>query len=509
MAFLTQFFEPTAKTLRITVDKSHITSIGEKLYAESIELLRELINNSYDADSTLVEVQISDDCITVKDNGSGMDEAGLQQYFTIGGSDKRQQSLSPIFKRLRIGEFGIGKFASLSAADMFSVLTQKNGDCLKVSFDKTLWESSNHWDIPIETAPSAFAEGHGSVVTLTRLHKVFAIDEVRRQLVNRLPLKAANFLVLINGEALSIRDIPGRKFEFNKNTMYGDLSGHIVFAATLDPGIEAGIDCKVKGITVKRQMFGLPSHVGRCKLIGEVNADWLPVLSARNDFVVDRPEYVQFERMVRLLLGEILKKVQHEQQQKDKRKSSEALKEAIHFLKRALKKNPDLCPKLGAYSGPNPVQSAEADSNSGGIQPASLNPFTEARKVIEKKLVESELSKVLKKETLTPKEQKQKAQVLATRSKASHVQKIKLGDQGFTFITDHFGSDAPESFTNDQVICINQDHPVYQRCEKDKDLLAWHYLRLIAQEIVMIDSPQLFARRAFELQSRLIRDAGD
>jgi len=41
-------------TLRIpvTVDKSHIIALGERLYGESIELVRELVNNAYDADAS-------------------------------------------------------------------------------------------------------------------------------------------------------------------------------------------------------------------------------------------------------------------------------------------------------------------------------------------------------------------------------------------------------------------------------------------------------------------------
>jgi len=38
--------------VRVTVDKSHLITIGERLYSESIELIRELVNNAYDADAT-------------------------------------------------------------------------------------------------------------------------------------------------------------------------------------------------------------------------------------------------------------------------------------------------------------------------------------------------------------------------------------------------------------------------------------------------------------------------
>ncbi|UCC40391.1 MAG: ATP-binding protein, partial [Candidatus Aminicenantes bacterium] len=112
------------KALQVTVDKRHIVSIGERLYTESVELLRELINNAYDADATEIHVEIGPERIVVRDNGSGLDAEGLKQYFLVGSDEKVLHSRSPKFGRARIGQFGIGKFASLAAASRFEVMTQ-------------------------------------------------------------------------------------------------------------------------------------------------------------------------------------------------------------------------------------------------------------------------------------------------------------------------------------------------------------------------------------------------
>ena len=74
------------KDLEVTVDKRHIVSIGERLYTESVELLRELVNNAYDADASEVRVEITSEKIVVSDNGLGMDLDGLKQYFIIGST---------------------------------------------------------------------------------------------------------------------------------------------------------------------------------------------------------------------------------------------------------------------------------------------------------------------------------------------------------------------------------------------------------------------------------------
>lgn len=122
--------------LPVTVDKSYLVTIGERLYAESIELIRELVNNTYDADATVVKVAVTPDSITVEDNGAGMDLEGLRQYFVIGSQEKIMRPKSPVFKRDRIGQFGIGKFATLSACNRFMVTTQKGDFAARVSFDK-------------------------------------------------------------------------------------------------------------------------------------------------------------------------------------------------------------------------------------------------------------------------------------------------------------------------------------------------------------------------------------
>jgi len=88
------------KELEVTVDKRHIVSIGERLYTESVELLREMVNNAYDADATKVRVEISPERIVIRDNGSGMDLEGLKQYFIIGSDEKVIHSRSPKFGRV-------------------------------------------------------------------------------------------------------------------------------------------------------------------------------------------------------------------------------------------------------------------------------------------------------------------------------------------------------------------------------------------------------------------------
>src|SRR5208337_2076407 len=141
----------------VTIDKSHIITIGERLYAESIEFVRELVNNAYDADATLVDIVVLEDRIEIIDNGNGMDIEGLKQYFNIGSQEKLYSQKSPVYNRDRIGQFGIGKFASLSACRQFEVITKKDDFVGRVIFDKEQWQKAGDvWQLPFERLDAAF-----------------------------------------------------------------------------------------------------------------------------------------------------------------------------------------------------------------------------------------------------------------------------------------------------------------------------------------------------------------
>src|SRR4030042_3161582 len=215
--------------LPITVDKSHLITIGERLYSESIELIRELVNNAYDADATEVNIKMTDEFIEVRDNGTGMDREGLQQYFNIGSPEKVLKSISLLFHRDRIGQFGIGKFASLSACECFEIHTQKGDFAAKVTFDKVEWEKGgDQWNLPLQILAPDKESGNGTIVTLLRLTKAFEPEELLRKVVEGTPLKAPNFDVRLNGMRITPRSLSGHRIPFLEGTEFGPGKGEVI-----------------------------------------------------------------------------------------------------------------------------------------------------------------------------------------------------------------------------------------------------------------------------------------
>lgn len=478
------------KTIEVTVDKSHIVTIGERLYGESIELIRELINNAYDADATLVKVSIRDDEIIVEDDGLGMDLNGLKQYFNIGSTFKKRNPKSSKFGRDRIGEFGIGKFASFSACSCFEVWTKRGDFQGRVVFDKAKWqESDEHWHLPLELEEVDHRLKDGSRVTLKGVTKKFNVTDVERRIIEAVPIKAPDFVVYLNGHKVNPRFVPGHKIPFLEGTEYGAVYGEIVITSGSQQDIsEAGIQCKVKQVTITTDFFGLETSIKNfARIRGEVNADFLPITSDRTGFIKDTPQYQKFLEVMGQVIERIKPVLNELSDFKENKRARRTLTEVLDKVKQALILNPDYCPQGLLPLADGVSQTGEA----GYISQAKGKQDPQSK----------ELNRVSQ-----PKTKRFKKAAVKKLTPTAVVKKLKLGQQGVSCCLDHFGPDGPECFTEGTVIYINRDHPLYQQESRKKDTYMLHVARLLTQEICLMKDPRN-PRQAFQRQSRLLKDA--
>jgi len=477
-------------TIEVTVDKSHIVTIGERLYGESVELIRELINNAYDADATCVKVTINDDSIIVEDDGSGMNLDGLKQYFNIGSTLKKDSPKSPKFTRDRIGEFGIGKFASLSACSHFEVWTKKGNFQARVIFDKEDWQRSrDKWYIPLEIEEADSHLKDGTKVTLKGITKKFDIPDVERRIIETVPIKAPDFSVFLNGHKVSARFISGHKIPFLEGTEYGIVYGEIIITSQLDQDItEAGIECKVKQVTITRDFFGLQDLVKNiARIKGEVNADFLPITSDRTGFIKDTPQYKIFLEVMAKVVERIKPVLDELSDYKENKRVRRALTEVLERVKNALILNPDYCPE-----GLIPIAESASDIGEPGY-------------ISQDKDRAPSVNKEQGREAEQKKRRKRKPAVKKLTPTAV-IKKLKLGQQGVSCCIEHFGPGGQECFTEGTIIYINRDHPLYQKEAQKKETYILHIARLLTQEICLMKEPRS-PRQAFQRQSKLLRDA--
>jgi len=136
-----------SKRLGFTIDYKGIaeTLIGENIYNNKYDAVREVIQNSIDSCSLkikkdvnykpLIKVILTENSLIIKDNGLGMDEYIIKEYFS-----KLCKSYYKDFGLEAIGQFGIGVFSYFMLCDNFTVETRvKTGKLIKFKAYKNLY----------------------------------------------------------------------------------------------------------------------------------------------------------------------------------------------------------------------------------------------------------------------------------------------------------------------------------------------------------------------------------
>lgn len=136
------------KKLNFQIEVSRVLKIlSNDIYDSPYALLRENIQNAYDAIlmriseegrgtfDPRIEVLITNNLITIADNGIGMDEDVLQNNFWKAGSSGKNNELAK--KAGVIGTFGIGAMANFGIANMIKVISRKSGTDLTLETSAT------------------------------------------------------------------------------------------------------------------------------------------------------------------------------------------------------------------------------------------------------------------------------------------------------------------------------------------------------------------------------------
>jgi signal transduction histidine kinase len=173
-------FKPRARLL---------LQLGDQLIKNESIAIIELVKNSYDADSNIVNIYMDnvDDkdsgMIIIEDDGHGMSAEVVEKVWLEPGSDFKTQKIknlegSPKHNRLPIGEKGIGRFGVHKLGNIIEMTTKAEGENeVFVKIDWTDFESVKYLeDVPIEIVvrnePEIFKDGKtGTNILISNLRK--------------------------------------------------------------------------------------------------------------------------------------------------------------------------------------------------------------------------------------------------------------------------------------------------------------------------------------------------
>lgn len=482
--------------LPIAFDKSHLITIGEKMYAERIDLIRELVNNAYDADATKADITIEERQLIVRDNGSGMDEAGLRRYLTIGSQQKKIHNLSAKFKRPQIGEFGIGKFAALAACKVFEVETQRGSFHARLVFDKENWQAHEEWNLDIIELPYDAHFGQGTQVTLLDVDQPFSQTRVRRYLRERVPLQTPHFEVFLNGMRIEEELMPGRIVPVEATTPFGRVHGTVVLTHVPWKADDAGIGIYVKNVLIVKETFGLETskRLGATRLRGKLHADFLPIASNRDNIIRDSQEFQAFLIVVHRTINQLLKVAKTLADKRADQSSAQALKEALVKIGKALHRQPALHFQQNIPLG----EEVTAEHEPHSVEPGYVVSQTQ---YIAPQL---DLPENIKQRLALQATAHKKARSALALGKKAMIRTLQLQNTSVAVRLDHL-QDESESLLSGGVIYINLDHPLYRLYHHNDQLLTYHMARLITKELALQAMP--VSATAFELQSELLTEA--
>lgn len=123
-------FRPRARLLML---------LGDQLIRDPGIAVFELVKNAYDADASHAKITMSnlttphDGLIVVEDSGSGMDYETVTNVWLEPGTDfraRQRENLqrTPIYRRLPLGEKGVGRFAAHKLGTQVRLITRKKNN---------------------------------------------------------------------------------------------------------------------------------------------------------------------------------------------------------------------------------------------------------------------------------------------------------------------------------------------------------------------------------------------
>lgn len=148
--------DPTQEFIEIAYD-----------FSNPLDLVREGISNGFDAGANRIEIlfNVIKDCgeailqTTIKDNGHGMDVNGLQSFFDLGNSTRREDANT-------IGEKGHGTKVYLNSSKI-EVITIKDGVKYTAIMDSPIRQLHNHITPQVSVRYEVTDESNGTTITIT------------------------------------------------------------------------------------------------------------------------------------------------------------------------------------------------------------------------------------------------------------------------------------------------------------------------------------------------------
>ncbi|MFZ3054235.1 MAG: ATP-binding protein [Sulfuricurvum sp.] len=194
--------------------------LGKDIYKDMYQPFIELVANSYDADSSKIEITLAldndsndDRIIMLQDFGHGMDNDDLKnRFFNISVSDQPVKSPNG---RIRKGQRGVGRLAGFTLGPKLKYKTVKDG--YKYQFELNLndiKQKNNIENINVDIQKEVTTEKSGVVIIISDIQALdIPLDTLKQKLLANFGAHD-DFSIYINSQELKAAELLGEKEEF-------------------------------------------------------------------------------------------------------------------------------------------------------------------------------------------------------------------------------------------------------------------------------------------------------
>ncbi len=187
---------PIEDSLRFRTGAAMLTRLGSEQLKDEITAVIELVKNSYDADANyvLLELRNASDGqrLIIQDNGTGMSRNDLHSKWAfLATENKLSEDRSLLYRRKRLGQKGVGRFATEKLGRKLVLRTRTEGQdsVYQVSFE---WDELRgerelgEYAFPLRMKRAdAYEPTHGTTVEIRGLRtewKKSKVEKLRNQL---------------------------------------------------------------------------------------------------------------------------------------------------------------------------------------------------------------------------------------------------------------------------------------------------------------------------------------
>ncbi|HLN35688.1 MAG TPA: ATP-binding protein [Nitrososphaeraceae archaeon] len=533
-------------TIELKVHPSFFKEFATKTWVSPSEIIKELIENSFDEDATKVLITLFKNGSICIEDDAGMSEDGMEKFLLLGSPHKKIESISPKFKRIRTGRYGTGRLSFLTSFEKMKLKTRKGNYNKSIIIDESSLNNLFTGNSVLNEIKEKHLLRNGTELSLYNakmsIDPIKLAKEIRKLAILRQPM----FQVFIkqtddfhewdfdNAEPVKAQEIQGYRIPISLDD--GRIIGEIIVARRPLTEEEKGIGIMIGNHIVVRSNFGLEAKLNR--ITGLIRCDNLTSRFADKSAIIEDDYYDKFYKIVKqFIVDEVIPKLAEYEDVLITKEESRIYKEIDKVLGQAVVENLESI-EVEDYETITTASTQRIDVKS----PFTSNGYddTKSSSIVDTSKLDPSISVGT---TTTSRANQNTNKVSILEHQTTHdisysddgyqgrsdtifsplpefavnnpfsIKKIKtlkrtfaLKKIGYKVIPYEDASDSRDGFTNESIVFINKANSAYKaESERGDEFLLRHIIRIVAEAIAEEKHPE--GKDALELQNRLIAEA--